>query len=250
MSKPASREELSLYCLRKLGAPISEINVTDEQIDDLIDDTIQLYQDWAENGTLRVYYKHQITSDDVTNQYITLPTLITGVARVLNFNSGSPGIGSPFNVQYQLRLNDMFDLGSTTMLYYTQAMQHLDMIDMLMNGSPQFRFNRVLDRLFIDTSWGTSGKLQAGMWVVIECYQAVDPDAFVKFWNEIWVKKYVTQLIKRQWGENLKKFQGIQLVGGVVVNGQQMWSEADAAIQLLEQELKDVWQSPALPMVG
>jgi hypothetical protein len=250
MSLPASRQELSEYCLRALGAPIIEINVTSEQIDDRIDDAIQLYQTWAENGVIRVFYKHQITADDITNKYITLPGFITGVIRVLNFNTGSPGIGSPFNIQYQLRLNDMFDLGSTTLLYYTQAMQHLDMIDLLLNGSPQFRFNRVMDRLFLDTTWGSSGKIQEGMWVIVECYQAVDPDEFVAFWNEPWFKKYVKQLIKRQWGENLKKFQGVALVGGVQINGQTMFDEADQQIALLEQELKDVWQSPALPMVG
>lgn len=247
---PASKEELKNYALRKLGYGANDIEITDEQADDRLDDVIQKYQVFAENGTARMYFKHQITADDVANQYITMPAFITGVVRVLGFNTGSPGIGSPFNIQYQLRLNDMFDLGSTSLTYYAQAMQHLDMIDMLLNGQPQFRFNRVMDRLFIDAAWGPTGKVQEGMYIIVDCYSAVDPEAFTEFWNEPWVKAYATSLFKQQWGQNLKKFSGISLVGGVQINGQQMYEEAVQELEQLEEELTERWQSPPMFMMG
>lgn len=247
---PASRQDFADYCLRALGSPVVEVNVTTDQIDDRIDETIQKFQYFAENGTSRFYFKHQITDTDVANQYIDVPANITGIIKILNFNTGSPGIGSPFNIQYQLRLNDMFDLGSTTLLYYTQAMQHLDMIDMLLNGYPQFRFNRVMDRLFIDSSWGPTGKIQTGMYIIAEAYAAVDPVEFIQFWNEPWVKSYGIAKIKQQWGQNLKKFSGIALVGGVQINGQQMFDEATQDIQNLEIELTERWQAPPMPIIG
>jgi len=247
---PASRQQFADYCLRALGSPVVEVNVTTDQLDDRIDEAVQKYQYFAENGTSRFFFKHLITDEDLANQFITMPANITGVIRVLNFNTGSPGIGSPFNIQYQLRLNDMFDLGSTTLLYYTQAMQHLDMIDMLLNGYPQFRFNRVMDRLFLDTSWGPNGKIQKGMYVIVEAYSAVDPEDFLQFWNEPWVKSYAIAKIKQQWGQNLKKFSGVALVGGVTINGQQLFDEATMDIKNLEDELRDRWQAPPMAMIG
>jgi hypothetical protein len=127
---PNTRSALKEYCLRKLGKGLNDINITDEQADDRIDDVIQRYQDFAANGTIRTYFKHQITAEDIANQFIPIPATITGVIRVLQYGAGGAAQGSPFNVEYQLRMNDMFDLGATSMLYYTQVMQHLDMIDM------------------------------------------------------------------------------------------------------------------------
>jgi hypothetical protein len=247
---PNSRESLKAYALRKLGHGMNDIEITDEQADDRIDDVVQKFNDFAENGTSRMYYKHQVTADDITNGYLTIPAHITGVIRVLPYGAGGAAQGSPFNVEYQMRLNDMFDLGSTTLLYYTQAMQHLDMLDMLLNGQPQFRFNRVMDRLFIDAKWGPSGKVREGMWIVIECYSAVDPQEFTKFWNEQWVKQYTTALFKQQWGQNLKKFSGVALIGGVQINGQQLWDEAVEEIERLDEELTERWQAPPMFMMG
>lgn len=247
---PSSREELKNYCLRKLGYGMNDIEITDEQADDRLDDVIQKYQVFAENGTTRMYFKYQIKDEDIANQYIPIPANITGVIQVMPFGQGQPGIGSPFNITYQLRLNDMFDLGSTSLMYYTQAMQHLDMIDMLLNGAVQYRFNRVMDRLYIDSSWGTQGKINTGMWIIVECYSAVDPEEFLNFWNEPWVKAYATALFKQQWGQNLKKFSGVSLIGGVQINGQQMWDEAAQELQMLEEELDEKWQAPPFFLVG
>lgn len=247
---PNSRESLKAYALRKLGHGMNDIEITDEQADDRIDDVVQKYNDFAENGTTRMYFKHQITAEDVENQYIPIPAHITGVIRVLSYGQGSPGIGSPFNITYQLRLNDMFDLGATTLLYYTQAMQHLALIDHTLNGQPQFRFNRVMDRLYLDASWGPDRKLKESMWIIVEAYSAIDPEEFSQFWNEQWVKAYATALFKQQWGQNLKKFSGIALIGGVQINGQQLWDEATEELERLEEELTERWQAPPFFLMG
>lgn len=243
-----TRAQLKDYCFRALGFPYAEINVSDEQVDDKIDDAIRRYNDFAENGTQRTFYKYPVTQTDIDNKWIPMPTTVTGVIRVLSFGSGGYSTGSPFNVTYQLRLNDMFDLGSGSLTYYVQAQQYLDLLDMTLNGQPSFRYNRVQDKLFLDVQWGT--KLQVGMYVVIECYTAINPTEFVKMWDEPWFKKYTTTKIKSQWGMNLKKFGGIQLIGGVNLNGQLMYDEAEAELIVLEQQLRDIYEEPPAFMVG
>ena len=246
--KVTTRAQLKDYCFRSLGFPYVDVNVTDEQVDDKIDDAIQKYNDFAENGTQRTFYRHVITADDLVTKSIPMPTEVTGVIRVLPFGSGGYSSGSPFNVTYQLRLNDMFDLGSGSLTYYVQAQQYLSMLDMILNGQPSFRYNRVQDKLFLDVQWGT--KLMVGMYVVVECYTAINPVEYNKMWNESWFKKYATTKIKSQWGMNLKKFSGIQLIGGVGLNGQQMYDEAEEELKELDQQLRDIWSEPPQFFMG
>ena len=237
-------DDFKRYCLRSLGAPVNEINVTDEQIQDRYEDALRKFQDHHFDGTERMYLKHQITQDDVDNKYIPIPAYISGIIRMLPWASGAYGTTgvNPFSIQYQLRLNDIWDMGSTSVVYYQQLMQYTSMLDQILNGRPQVRFNRVQDRLYIDTQWGT--KLIPGMHVIVECYRALDPAEFAKMYDNPWFKRYTTALIKRQWGENLKLFNGVQMIGGVTLNGQQIYNEAITEVATLELELRNVWEEP------
>jgi hypothetical protein len=230
------------YCLRALGAPVVNVDVTDEQMDDRFNEAMRKFNDFHHNGTERTYLKVQVSSTDVTNKFITIPTWVTGVVKVLSFTDATASTASPFSVQYQLRLNDIWDMGSTSVVYYEQLMQYTHMLDLMFNGTPIFRFNRVQDKVYIDTSWGT--KLKVGDWVVIECYRALDPVDYIKIYDEPWLKSYVTALFKRQWGINIKKFQGIQTIGGAVIDGQALYMEAIEEIKELEQELVERYQEP------
>jgi len=237
-------DDFKRYCLRSLGAPVVTIDVTDEQIQDRYDDALRKFQDHHFDGTDRTYVKHLVTQTDITNKYLPVPSYISGIVRVLPFTSGVHGATgvNPFSIQYQLRLNDIWDMGSTSVVYYQQLMQYTSLLDQMLNGRPLVRFNRVQDRLYIDTDW--EKKLGLGNYVVIECYRALDPVDFVKMFDNPWLKRYTTALIKRQWGENLKKYSGVQMVGGTTLNGQQIWNEAVQEVATLEKELRDVWEEP------
>ena len=237
-------DDFKRYCLRSLGAPVVTIDVTDEQIQDRYEDALRKFQDHHFDGTERTYVKHLVTEEDITNRYIPVPSYVSGIVRVLPFTSGVNGTTgiNPFSIQYQLRLNDIWDMGSTSVVYYTQLMQYTSMLDQMLNGRPLVRFNRVQDRLYIDTDWGK--KIVAGNYVIVECYRALEPTEFVQMFDNPWFKRYATALIKRQWGENLKKFGGIQMVGGTTLNGQQIWDEAVQDVAVLERELRDVWEEP------
>jgi hypothetical protein len=238
-----SRESLKDYCFARLGAPYSEINVEETQLDYIIDDCVQRYQDFAENGTERTYFRHLLATADITNKFISLPSNITGIIRVLSYTAnGSVGGASPFNATYELQMDIAFNSANSGLLYFTQMQQYLSLIDQTLNGQPLFRFNRVMDKLFLDTDW--SRRLRAGMWIVAECYAAIDPDTYTKMWNEPWFKSYTTAKIKQQWGTNLKKFSGIAMIGGTTLNGQLMYDEATEEILMLEKELRDVWEAP------
>ena len=229
MSKPGSRQELADYCLRALGAPVVEINIDDDQLGDRIDEAFQFYREYHSDATIRRYRKHQVTATDVTNEYIDIPETFIHVSRVLPFQvTGGAG---DFNVEYQIMLNDIYDLrGPNSVLHYAMSQQHLALVDTLFDGKDQtVRFNRHMNRLFIETRWGTDVK--AGEFVIIEGYETVDPATFTDVYNDIFLKKYLTALIKRQWGTNLKKFGGLQLPGGVEINGQQIYDEANEEIK-------------------
>jgi hypothetical protein len=240
--------EFKRYCLRSLGAPVVSVDVTDEQIDDRVGEGLKKFNEYHYSGTLRTYVKHQITLQDISNKYIPVDNTITGVVRVLSFTDSTNANGSPFSVQYQLRMNDIWDTGNSGLVYYTQSREYLTMLDQILNGTPTFRFNRVQDRVYIDTNWGNS--LKEGDWVVVEAYMALSPADFPQIWEEPWLKKYCTALIKRQWGNNLKKFSGIQLVGGVVIDGQELYEEALQEIEQLEEELRDTYEEPPLFFMG
>ena len=248
MSKPGSRQELADYCLRALGAPVVEINIDDDQLGDRIDEAFQFYREYHSDATIRRYRKHQVTATDVTNEYIDIPETFIHISRVLPFQvTGGAG---DFNVEYQIMLNDIYDLrGPNSVLHYAMSQQHLALVDTLFDGKDQtVRFNRHMNRLFIETRWGTDVK--AGEFVIIEGYETVDPATFTDVYNDIFLKKYLTALIKRQWGTNLKKFGGLQLPGGVEINGQQIYDEANEEIKEIEEQMRSRYEMPPLDFMG
>jgi hypothetical protein len=205
MAKPNSRQALADYCLRALGAPVIEINIDDNQLGDRIDDAFQFYQEYNADATIRRYRKHQITETDITNKYITIPETFIHISRVLPFKINAGGAGD-FNIDYQIMLNDIYDLrGPGSLLHYAMSNDTLALIDQLFDGKDQtVRFNRHINRLYIEARWGTD--ITAGKYVVIEGYETINPADFTDVYNDIFLKRYCTALIKRQWGTNLKKF--------------------------------------------
>ena len=247
MAVPASRSEFREYCLRSLGKPVIEINVDDDQVEDRIDQALKYYWDYHFDGTERIYYKHQITDSDKANQYITLPDNIIGAVRI--FAIGDPAVsgGDLFNIRYQIALNDLYTLTSVSMVPYFMVMEHLALITELLVGQQPIRYNRHRNRLHVDMDWN---KMDTGSFLLIEAYQVVDPDTFTDMWGDRWLYLYATALIKRQWGNNLKKFGNMQLPGGVVFNGQQVYDEADAEIKELERDMVTNLSLPAMDMIG
>lgn len=304
----ATREEFKQYCLRALGAPVVEINIDEDQLEDRIDEAIEYWRLYHSEGIEKVYLKHQIkastltltsavadqfalgttvmgeisgasalvtsqttgpstgtqlmvrnikgtfqsgepitngtvnanlsenpvTLGEIDKKYIELNDWVYGVVRMLPF-SGTQTSKSMFDIQYQLRLNDLYDLTSTSIIYYKMIMSHLSLLDLELNGKPMIRFNRMQGRLYPDINWDAD--IALGDYVVIECYRALNPAEFTKVWNEPWLKKYTEALFKKQWGTNLKKFAGIQLPGGITLDGQGLYNEAMDEIRALEDEL-------------
>lgn len=230
----STREQLKEYALRALGAPVVEINVDNVQLEDRIDEAIEYWRQYHWDGSEKVYLKHQVTAEDITNQYLPMPDLVYGVTRVIPFSHSSSS-KSLFDVQYQLRLHDLYDLTSTSIIYYKTIMSHLSLLDMELNGATLYRFNRIQGRLMLDVNWESD--VQEGQYVVVECYRALDPTTYTKMWNESWLKHYVTALFKKQWAINIKKFSGIQLPGGVILDGDKLYDEAVTEIKDLEDDL-------------
>ncbi len=230
-----SREELVQYCYRKLGAPLVEINITDEQADDCVSEAMSFFRDYHWDGIEKMYFKHKITNEDITNKYVTLPNSIIGVNRVFPTSGLPTSSTNIFDLQYQLRMNDLRDLTSTSMIYYTQVMQHIALIDNLLNTYKQFRWNRLSNKLYIDQDWGT--KLKLDEYILIDAYSVLDPDQSPKYWDERILKHYVTALMKKQWGSNIKKFGGITLPGGIQLDGQALYDEGKAEAEDIEQDI-------------
>jgi len=234
--------------MRSLGAPVIEINVDEDQVEDRIDEAIQFYQEYHSDAVVRVYRKHIVTTDDVTNQYITLPNSLLFVNRIFPFNSSS-GSGM-FSIDYQIHLNDIFDLkGHGSLLNYTMLKQHMSLMDQQINGMQQLStFSRHQNRLYVEADW--SDKISAGEYIIIEGYETVDPDAFNDVYNDRFLKKYATALIKRQWGLNLIKFEGMQLPGGVTLNGRQIYDDATQDIEKIEEAMQLTYEMPPDFFVG
>ena len=238
-------DDFKRYCLRSLGAPVINIDVTDEQIQDRYEDALRKYRDHHFDATDKVYFKHQITQQDYDNKYIPLPSTIFSVNKVIRqrASAGGSGDASLFNVEYQFLLNQMHLLWSAgNIAYYKHTMEHITLMDQILNGQPTFRFNKVTDRLYIDVNWDKN--LSVGNWIVLEAYTVLDPEEYPKIFEDVWFKRYTTSLIKRQWGSNLSKFAGIQMVGGVTLNGPQIVAEAEQEIERLEEELRNTWEIP------
>ena len=250
MANPSTRQGLIDYCLRQLGDPVIEINVDPDQQEDRVDEALQYYQDIHSDATLRSYVKHELTSDDITNGYIPLSANVTYVTRLfpLHDNITSKNF---FDVKYQLSLNDFFDLQTYIgdMAYYEQMQQYLTLIDMRLTGTPQVRFSRKQNRLYIDGDLDGED-LKAGDYIIAEVYEIIDGNSFSAIWNDRWLKEYTTALIKRQWGQNLIKFEGMQLPGGVTINGRQLYEDAIQDIERLKEELRLEHEFPADFFVG
>lgn len=232
-----TRLGLIQYCLRSLGEPVVEINVDEEQVEDRIDEAIEYFRQYHYDGIEKVYLKHQLTAQDIVNKYIPIPDLVYGVTRVFPVASGTSTSKSIFDLQYQLRLNDLYDLTSTSIIYYSQVMSHLALLDMTLNGQQLYRFNRLSNKLYIEASW--KDEFREGNYILVECYRALDPSDAPRMYAEPWLKHYSTALIKRQWATNLKKFSGMQLPGGVTIDGDKLYQEAMEEIQELEKDLLD-----------
>lgn len=235
MATVNSRQSLKEYCLRALGAPVLEINVDDDQLEDRLDEALEFFRLYHYDGIEKVYLKHQITQDDVDNKYIPMSDLIYGVERVLPITYGASSSKNIFDLQYQLRLNDLYDLTSTSIIYYSTVMSHLSLLDLMLNGHIIYRFNRFQNRLHLDINWESD--VAIGQYIIVECYRAMDPLVFTRLWNESWLKHYVTALFKKAWATNLKKFSGMSLPGGVTIDGNALYDEAISEIKELEDDL-------------
>jgi hypothetical protein len=247
MANPSSRQGLIDYCLRRLGHPVIEINIDEDQVEDRIDDAFQFYREYHYDAVERVYLKYQITSDDMTNKYIPLNDNIVGVDRILPFSNRSTGINI-FDVRYQILINDLYSLMSTDLIYYSQVKTQIELINQLLVGVKPVRFNRHMNRMYIDMDW--EADVEVGSFIIVECYRILDPDTYTDVYNDRFLKQYATALIKRQWGENMKKFQGVQLPGGVLLNGQQIFDEAVEELTRLEQEMQSRFELPPDMFVG
>lgn len=236
MPPVSSREELKQYCLRELGAPLIKINVADEQLEDRLDEGIEYFREYHSDGVEKMYLKHEVTAEDITNKYLPVSDLVYGITRVIPLSSGRSS-SNIFDVQYQLRLHDLYNLSSTSLIYYTTAMEHLATLNHVLNGHQLIRFNRFKNKLELDAKWGSS--IVEGQYIIIEAYRALDPEEYTRTYSNPWLKKYVTALFKRQWGANLSKFSNMQLPGGVMIDGKSIYREALDEITELEKDLTE-----------
>jgi len=251
MANPSTRQGLIDYCKRRLGDPVVEINVDEDQLEDRVDEALQYYQEYHSDATLRTYLKHQVTSADIANEYITLDSNITYVSKLFplasNFNQGR----NFFDIKYQMMLNDMASLihFAGDLAYYEQMQQYLSLLDMKLNGHPQVQFSRRENRLYIFGDFA-DGDIIAGDYVVAEVYKILDPETNTSIYNDMWLKEYTTALIKQQWGANLIKFEGMQLPGGVMLNGRQLFDDATTDIDRLREAIRLEHEMPSDFFVG
>jgi hypothetical protein len=247
MAKVISRDGLIDHAMRALGAPVIEINVDEDQVEDRIDDALQYYQMYHDDAILRTYFKHQLTQQNIDDSYIAIPDSITSVTKLLQH--GNNGGDSLFDMGYHMRLNDVFQLNGlgSQIGSYVQRMENLEMIDQQINTTELLRFNRHMNRLHIDEGFDGLG---VGDFIVVEGYEIVDPQTYTDVYNDMFLKRYVTALIKKQWGANMMKFDGFTLPGGITMNGRQMFEDAVEEITKLEEEMQLAWQMPDDFMMG
>ena len=237
-----SKVLLKEYCLRRLGHPVIEINVDEEQCDDRVSDALQYFAEYHFDGVEKVFLKHTITQDDIDNEYIAMADPVISVIRVLpipNFNAFQTGF---FNEEFQLRIQDLNTFTGSSMLNWQMSLQNWSMVDHLFTVTPTIHFNRKQNKVYLETNW--SDKFTVDDILIIECYRMLDPTQYTEVYNDMFLKKYTTALIKRQWGENLKKFEGVQLPGGVTLNGRAIYDEAVEEIRKIEEEMNLKWELP------
>ena len=281
----ASRQDLIDYGKRQLGAPVLEINVADEQIEDALDDTITLYQDRHYDGVELMYLKHKITKDftdtiqatsapgretslgittttsssvnitgigattfdfDETQNFIQIPDAVIGIEKVWKVDSRAIA-SNMFNITYQLFLNEIYYFSSMELLSYTQTKRYLEDIDFILHPDKQIRFNRRQNRLYIDSDYSS---MKTDDYLIIQCYRVLDPESYTKVYNDRWVKRYFTAKLKKQWGQNLIKFQGVKLPGGVELNGRAIYDDGVSEIADLEGKMSTEYELPPLDFIG
>ena len=279
MAQPSSREGLIDYAKRQLGFPVLEINVADEQFQDLLDDAIQIYQERHYDGIVRMYLKYKITQEDIdrgearvgdknagittttgtstvglstsfnfeeNQNYLQMPPSVIGVNQIFKIRSDTVYDGL-FNIKYQLFLNDLYQFGSIDLLQYSMVQTYLEDITFLLNPDMKFRFNIRQDRLYIDTDFKT---INVGDHFVIDCFRILDPNDFTQVYNDQFLKRYFTALCKKQWGQNLIKFQGVQLPGGIQLNGRQIYDDGVKELDEIRAKMSSDYEMPPLDMIG
>lgn len=246
MSVPTTREEFTENCLRRLGKPVIEINVDDDQVSDRVDEALRYFWDYHFDGSEKTYFKKIITAEDIANRYITLPDNIIGAVSLFSLGSAL-GLNNLFNIRYQIALNDLYTLTSVSMVPYYMAMSHVQFLEQMLVGQQPIRYNRHNNRFYIDMSWD---QVTEGSYLIIEAYQVVDPDVWTKAWGDRWLLRYAACLIKQQWGQNLKKFEGMKMPGGLTFNGQKIYDEATQERADLEHEMIYSYSLPASDLIG
>jgi len=278
MSKPNSRQSLIDYCLRRLGAPVLEINVDDDQIDDLVDDALQYFQERHFDGVERMFLKYKISQSDIdrgrgrstngvgvvtttgtsvgvgstsfnfyeASNYIQVPDSIIGIERIFKFDTSSIS-GGMFSIKYQLFLNDLYYFNSVELLQYSMVKSYLEDIDFLLTTDKQVRFNKRQNRLYLDIDWASQS---ADNFIVIDCYRILDPNTFTNVYNDSFIKKYLTALIKKQWGQNLIKFRGVKLPGGIELNGREIYEDAERELEDIKQRMTLEYELPPYDFIG
>ena len=285
MAQPSSRQGLIDYGLRQLGAPVLEINIDDDQIDDLLDDSIQVFNERHFDGVEEMFLKHEFTQDEIdrgkatsetdatttagivtttgtsttisgygtttsnfveNSNFIQVPDSVIGIEKIFKFDTSSIS-GGMFSIKYQLFLNDLYYFNSVELMQYSMTKSYLEDIDFLLNTHKQVRFNQRQDRLYLDIDWGT---VNAGEYLIIDCFRTVDPNDFSRVYNDSFLKPYLTALIKRQWGQNLMKFQGVKLPGGVELNGRQIYEDGQADLDKIATKMSNTYELPPLDMIG
>ena len=246
MAQVTNRQEFKDYCLRRIGFPVIDINVDDDQVEDRIDDALQYWQDYHFDGLQKIYYIKRLEQTDIDNKYVDLsaitdndgnPLDIVGITRIFPIQDSQATINM-FDLRYQLRLNELYDFTSASYVNYTLTQQHLRSLELMFTGETPIRFQRHMKRLFIDWAWGSS-QAPVGTVVVAESYVIVNPEVYSKVWEDRWLKRYATALIKKQWGSNLQKFNNLQLPGGVTLNADKIIEEAVAEITALEEDMEN-----------
>lgn len=253
MAQPNSRQELMDYCLRKLGFPVIDINIDTDQLEDRIDDALQQFREYHYDGTEEIYLAQKVTASMIKNKYITVPDSIIGVNRLLPVSSGSISSSNSqgfniFDINYQIRLNDFYNLTSSSYTYYVIARQHLSMLDMIVTGEIPFAFNKKTSKINVFMDW--DGRVSVEDYIVFNAIRIVDQDNYEKVFNDSWVKKYTTALFKKQWGSNLTKYTNYTLPGGLVVNGEKIYNDAVEEAEKLEEHLRDTYELPPTMQVG
>jgi hypothetical protein len=280
MSKPTTRQELIDYCLRRLGAPVLEINIDDDQIDDLVDDALQYFHERHFDGVERMFLKYKFTDEDInrgrakgtngvgivtttgtanisgigttnfnfyeSSNFIQVPDSVIGIEKVFKFDTSSIS-GGMFSIKYQLFLNDLYYFNSVELLQYAMVKSYLEDIDFLLTTDKQIRFNKRQNRMYLDIDWNAQNK---DTFIIIDCYRILDPNDFTKVYNDSFLKKYLTALMKKQWGQNLIKFRGVKLPGGIELNGRELYEDAERELEDLKQRMALEYELPPYDFIG